>query len=60
MVKVAVTMESSQGDHKQSHMSMIMKQDNPPGLIESHINDLSGCESCGLPFHAGEAEWIMI
>lgn len=38
MVKVAVTMESSQGDHKQSHMSMIMKQDNPPGLIESHIN----------------------
>lgn len=48
------------GDHKQSHMPVIIKQDTLPGLIESHLNNLSGCGSCGLPFPAGEAERIMI
>ena len=48
------------GDHKQSHMPVIIKQDTLPGLIESHLNDLSGCGSYGLPFPAGESERVMI
>lgn len=44
------------GDHKQSHMPVIIKQDTLPGLIESHLNDLSGRGSYGLPSPAGEAE----
>lgn len=52
--------KSGHGDHKQSHMPVIIKQDTLQGLIESHLNDLSGCGSYGLPFPAGEAERIMI
>lgn len=42
------------------HMPVIIKQDTLPGLIESHLNDLSGCGSYGLPFPAGESERVMI
>ena len=44
----------------QSHMPVIIKQDTLPGLIEPHLNDLSGRGSYGLPFPAGESERIMI
>lgn len=52
--------KSGHGDHKQSHMPVIIKQDTLPGLIESHLNDLSGRVSYGLPFPAGESERVMI
>lgn len=61
MVKVAVTMEiRSWVIINQSHMPVIIKQDTLPGLIESHLNDLSGRGSYGLPFPAGESERVMI
>lgn len=64
MVKVLFSLRHNgnhvMGDHKQSHMPVIIKQDTLPGLIESHLNDLSGRGSYGLPFPAGESERVMI
>lgn len=64
MVKVLFSLRHN-GNHvtvitNQSHMPVIIKQDTLPGLIESHLNDLSGRGSCGLPFPAGESERVMI